>query len=213
MRSRSRHHLLLVAAALAALTSACAVGQRPYFDDTPTAAGQLTGDPAIDAVLGRLDQVTSSVFTADYRTVLVFDGTMSEVRASQAGPTRRSTTVGDVRYISDDAGSRTCSVSAATCTPTIDAAATSNTGVTPDFVFGDVAKRLRRDALARIAPTTASTLEIAGQQATCVDVPVSGGVKVYCALDDGALARLVSGDVTADLTAYAPAADESLFVP
>lgn len=213
MRSRSRHHLLLAVLVTVGVTSACALGQRPYFDDAPTLAAQMTGDPAIDAVLGRFDQVSSSVFTADYRTVLVFDGTMSDVRASQAGPTRRSLTVGDVRYITDDAGGRTCSVSAATCRPSVDGAATSNTGVTPDFVFGDVAKRLRRDALARIAPTTASTLEIAGQQATCVDVPVSGGVKVYCALDDGVLARLVSGDVTADLTSYAPGADESLFVP
>jgi hypothetical protein len=42
---------------------------------------------------------------------------------------------------------------------------------------------------------------------------VTGGVKVYCALDDGVLARLVSGDVTAELTAYQPSSDPALFTP
>ena len=199
--------------AVGAALSSCALGERPYLEATPTAAGSMSGDPAIDAVLGRLDQVSSAVFTAGYRTVLVFDGTMSEVAATQADPTSRSTTVNDVRYITEPSGNRTCSVSTAQCTPSIDAARTSNTGVTPDFVFGDVAKRLRRDAISRIGPTVASTAEIAGQQATCVDVPVTGGVKVYCALDDGVLARLVSGDVTAELTAYQPSSDPALFTP
>lgn len=189
------------------------MGERPYFAETPTAAGSMSGDPAIDAVLGRLDQVSSAVFTAGYRTVLVYNGTMSDMVAGQADPTRRSTTVNDVRYVSEPTGSRTCTVSTGQCSPSIDAARISDTGVTPDFVFGDVAKRLRRDALSRIGPTVASTVAIAGQQATCVDVPVTGGVKVYCALDDGVLARLVSGDVTAELTAYQPSADPALFAP
>lgn len=201
------------AAALLALLGGCALGERPYFEATPTAAGSMSGDPAVDAVLGRLDQVSSAVFSAGYRTVLVFDGTMSEVVASQADPTRRSTTVNDIRFISEPAGNRTCTVSTGQCTPSIDAARTSNTGVTPDFVFGDVAKRLRRDAISRIGPTVASTADIAGQRATCVDVPVTGGVKVYCALDDGVLARMVSGDVTAELTAYEASSDPALFTP
>jgi hypothetical protein len=209
---RRLRDVVAVVAAVAALSS-CALGERPYFEATPTAAGSMSGDPAIDAVLGRLDQVSSAVFTAGYRTVLVFDGTMSEVVTTQVDPTTRSTTVNDVRYITEPAGNRTCAVSTAQCSPTIDAARTSNTGVTPDFVFGDVAKRLRRDAISRIGPTSASTADIAGQRATCVDVPVAGGVKVYCALDDGVLARLVSGDVTAELTAYQPSSDPTLFTP
>jgi hypothetical protein len=104
-------------------------------------------------------------------------------------------------------------VAAATCTPVLNAAAVSDTGVTPEFVFGDIAKRLRRDANARIAPATVSTVEIAGQQATCVDVALSGGTKQYCALANGVLARFLGADVTVDLTSYQPTADTALFTP
>jgi hypothetical protein len=211
--SRRRLRTVVCAGAVLALAGGCAVGERPYFAETPTAAGTMTGDPAIDAVLGRLDQVSSAVFTASYRTVLVFNGTMSEVVVGQADPTRRSTTVNDVRFISEPSSNRTCIVSTGQCSPSIDAARTSDTGVTPNFVFGDIAKRLRRDAVSRVGAPVPSTIDIAGQQATCVDVPVTNGVKVYCALDDGTLARLVSGDITAELTAYETSADPTLFTP
>ena len=210
---RRRLRTVLCAGAALLVGGGCAVGERPYFAETPTVEGTMSGDPAIDAVLGRLDQVSSAVFTASYRTVVVYDGTMSEMVAGQADPTRQSTTVNDIRYVIEPSGSRTCTVSTGQCSPSIDAARISDTGVTPSFVFGDVAKRLRRDAIARIGPTIASTVAIAGQQATCVDVPVTNGVKVYCALDDGVVARMVSGDVTAELTAYQPSADPALFTP
>ena len=93
----------------------------------------------------------------------------------------------------------------------IDAQAVSNTGVTPDIASGDVAKRLRRSATAVIGPTLPSTPEIAGQAALCVDVPLSGGTAVYCALSSGALARLNGGDLTVELTTYAAVADEAQF--
>jgi hypothetical protein len=52
---------------------------------------------------------------------------------------------------------------------------------------------------------------IAGQSATCVDVPVPGGTSVYCALTNGPLARLDDGAVSINLTQYSPAIAESLF--
>ena len=88
----------------------------------------------------------------------------------------------------------------------------SDTGVTPEFASGDMAKRLRRDAVARIGTPTASTMDVAGATATCVDVPVTGGTKQYCAFDDGALARFVGGDVTIDVNGYRPAVDDAQFV-
>ena len=87
---------------------------------------------------------------------------------------------------------------AAQCDSGIDASRVSDTGVTPDFVFGDMAKRLRRDGAARVGTPVASTRQIAGAAATCVDVPVTGGTKQYCAFDDGVLARYVGGDLTID---------------
>jgi hypothetical protein len=201
------------AALISLVATACMEGKRPFFEQAPTAVGTSTGDPSIDAVLALYDSVDSAVFTARYQATVVLTGQPSTVTAAQAEPTQRSMTVNDIRYISDSTGTRTCSVAAATCTPVLNAAAVSDTGVTPEFVFGDIAKRLRRDANARIGPTTASMTEIAGQQATCVDVALSGGTKQYCALADGVLARFVGADVTVDLTSYQPTADTALFTP
>jgi hypothetical protein len=175
----------------------------------------MTGDPAIDAVLALYDDVRGAVFTANYTAVLAYGSKSSDVRVTQDGRdatnVRRSVTVGDVRYITTPGASSTCTVSSAQCTGGIDPARVSDTGVTPEFTFGDMAKRLRRDATARVGSTTASTREMPGGTATCVDIPVTGGTKEYCAFADGVLARFVGADVTIDVTGYRTAVDESLF--
>ena len=198
------------------VASGCALGQRPTIEETPTAVGTMTGDAAIDAVLSRMDQVQSAMFTADYTAVIAFGSTASSISVTQDGrdPSnmKRSVTIGDVRYISQGGTSSTCSVITAECSNGIDAAKVSDTGVTPDFAVGDMAKRLRRDAVVRVGAATASTREVPGGTATCVDVPVTGGVKQYCVFDDGVLARFVGADVTVDVTGYRQVVDESLFV-
>ncbi len=186
-------------------------GERPTFNTAPTAAGTTTGDANVDAVLGRFDAAGGSIFTASYTATLVYDGTVTAVSVSQAGPERRSVTIGDVRFLTDGSSTQTCVLTTGACTDGIDAQAVSNTGVTPDIASGDVAKRLRRSATAVIGPTLPSTPEIAGQAALCVDVPLSGGTAVYCALSSGALARLNGGDLTVELTTYAAVADEAQF--
>lgn len=209
-----RRMAFVVATAFASIgTTGCMVGERPSFEQAPTAAGALTGDPSIDSVLSLLDSVDSAVFSASYQALVVFNGVASSVTAAQASSTQRSMTIGDVRYVTDQNGTRTCSVAAGSCTPVLNAAAVSDTGVTPEFVFGDVARRLRRDANARIGPSVASTREVAGEQATCVDVPLSGGTKQYCALSNGVLARFVGADVTVDMTSYQRIVDPTLFTP
>ena len=209
-----RRMAFVVATAFASIgTTGCMVGERPSFEQAPTAAGALTGDPSIDSVLSLLDSVESAVFSASYQALVVFNGVASSVTAAQASSTQRSMTIGDVRYVTDQNGTRTCSVAAGSCTPVLNAAAVSDTGVTPEFVFGDVARRLRRDANARIGPSVASTREVAGEQATCVDVPLSGGTKQYCALPNGVLARFVGADVTVDMTSYQRIVDPTLFTP
>jgi hypothetical protein len=62
-----------------------------------------------------------------------------------------------------------------------------------------------------VGPTTASTREVPGGTATCVDIPVTGGTKQYCAFADGVVARFVGADLTLDVTDYRAAVDESLF--
>ena len=57
-----------------------------------------------------------------------------------------------------------------------------------------------------------STDTIAGQNATCVDVPLPGGTAVYCALDNGLVAKLDDGDVLVTLTLYGEVVDPNAFV-
>ena len=192
--------------------SGCALGERPSFDETAiiTADGTMTGDPAIDAVLARLDDVGAAQFTATYRAVVTFGGITTDVTVVQAGGgARRSTTIGEVTFRTIDGTVSTCVQGV--CTSGSDAVRVSDTGVTPELAFGAMAKRLRRDAVARIGDTVASTMEVSGETATCVDVPVSGGTKVYCALANGVLARFVGGDVTVELTSYEPVVDPAAF--
>ena len=197
--------------ALAISVAACATGQRPYFEDTPTAVGTSTGDPAIDAVLTLFDEVDVATFTATYTVQLFYGNTTTNAAVTQATEAPvRSVTLGSVRFVTDSSGTRTCRLDTGTCADGIDAAAVSNTGVTPEFAFGDMAKRLRRDAASRVGAGTASTAAISDTTALCVEVPVAGGTKQYCSLPDGVLARFIGADVTVELTGYRPEHDPSL---
>lgn len=216
--SASRRPIARVVAAVAScvlVCTGCALGQRPTIEDTPTAVGTMTGDDSIDQVLGRLDAVGSAVFTAGYTAVLAYGTTASTVNVTQDGSVapalERSVTIGDVRYINTNGKQSTCSVVSSTCDQGIDPARVSDTGVTPDFAFGDMAKRLRRDATARVGTAVLSTRELAGATATCLDLPVTGGTKQYCVFADGVLARYVGGDLTLDVDTYSPSVDISLF--
>ncbi|MBI5089775.1 MAG: hypothetical protein HZB15_13210 [Actinobacteria bacterium] len=211
---RTRAAVVAICVAAVSVTG-CSLGERPTLDTSPTAAGSMTGDPAIDAVLSMFDDVRGAVFTATYTATLAYGSKTSDVVVTQDGSdatsVRRSVTIGDVRFITKPGARSTCTVSSAQCTDGIDPARVSDTGVTPEFTFGDMAKRLRRDATARVGTTTASTREVPGGTATCVDIPVTGGTKEYCSFADGALARFVGADVTIDVTDYRAAVDESLF--
>ncbi len=188
----------------------CGLGERPFFEDTPTEVGADTGDLPIDTVLQLLDSVRGSQSTASYQSTLLFGGVVSAAQVAQMND-RTSVTIGQVRYVTEGGSSRTCVLDTGVCDEGIQAAAVSNTGLTPEFAFGDMAKRLRRDAVARIAPSVASVETIADQPATCVEVSVSGGTKQYCALADGTIARFRGADVELELITYSPVVDETLF--
>ena len=196
---------------LTIVLSGCFTGPRPSFTTEPFAPGSSSGDPAIDAVLTQLDADNVGPYTADYTVLTKFGNTTKPASVSIA-PDRRSVTVGTVRFLTFSGASQTCLLDKTDpCSTTIDPARISDTQITPDFYALDAAKRLRRSAIARIGKTVSHVEQIAGQSATCVDVPVPGGVSVFCALTKGPLARLDDGAVSINLTQYVNDADDSLF--
>jgi len=198
-----------LAAALLVLLTGCVTGERPYFSDS--ALPQPTGDPAVDAVLVLLDNVSVGPTTATYDVLTKFGNTTTTaVVALDAG--KRMVTVGNTRYAQTPDAATTCTVDGSQpCSQGWDVSRISNTLLTVDFYAADTAKRLRRDAAAKVAPTTARTETIAGVAITCVDVPLGGGTAVYCATANGMLGLLDDGDVRVALTMLLDQADPSLF--
>ena len=82
-RRSSRSHPSPSSSLAAIALAGCVTGPRPSFDaDEP--AQQATGDPAIDAVLERLDRVGLEQFTADY-TILTRLGGKESTATRRAG--------------------------------------------------------------------------------------------------------------------------------
>ena len=201
---------LLVASIAALALTACATGQRLSFDaDDP--AQQPTGDPAVDAVLERLDRVGIEQFTADYTILTRLGGKQSTATVVQADNSRRSITINDVRFIDGSGTAATCNLTTAECEAVLNDARVSDVQITHDFYGSSFARRLRVDAGRSLAPARGYTETIGGQPATCADVSVSGGTKVYCALDTGPLARYDGNDVVIELVTVNPTPDESKF--
>ncbi|MFT3855842.1 MAG: hypothetical protein QM733_24415 [Ilumatobacteraceae bacterium] len=202
----------LATAVLAVTLGGCFTGKRPSFADDQFSAGKPTGDAAIDAVLAKLDLATNHppTFTATYDIVVRF-GNLDKTATVAVDGRNRSVTMGDVRYVQTPDVVETCR--GTTCTTGLDAAAFSDSMLTVDFAIADAAKRLRLDAAAKIGPTATRTEQVAGQEATCVDVVQSTGTASYCVLDAGVLAKLTDADVYVTLTSFAATVDPSLFTP
>jgi hypothetical protein len=197
--------------ALLVVLGGCLTGQRPSLTTEPFPPRASSGDPSIDQVLAQLDAVNQGPYTAAY-TVLTKFGNTTHPASVAIGPDRRSVTVGDVRFLTSNGSSQTCILNTTqSCSKTIDPARISDTMITPDFYAADAAKRLRRTAADRIGTPVSHVDQIAGQSATCVDVPVPNGTSVYCVLANGPVARIDDGAVSINLTQYTPAVDESLF--
>lgn len=194
------------------LLAGCFTGKRPSFSEDPFPAGAMTGDAAIDAVLTKLDAATTGPATAAYSVLTKFGNTTNPAIVILDGG-NRSVVIGNVHYIDTPAAQATCAEDASVpCASGLDASRVSNIGVTIDFYAADTAKRLRRDFRGMVGPSTAHVETIADQPVTCVDVPLSGGVAVYCVMDNGLVARLDDGDVAVNLTLFGAVADASRFV-
>ncbi|MFK8025812.1 MAG: hypothetical protein AB8G26_17785 [Ilumatobacter sp.] len=214
---RLRRGLQLVACLAAGATLAgCFTGDRPSFEDEqPAEPITSTGNPDIDEVLGLLDSVAASEFTATYAIETRFGALSSSGVVVQAPGRRLSVTVENderaVRFVIDGAEERTCDLLANECETSLNNARISDTQLGYDFYAPAIAKRLRADADRQVDDPFAYTKGIGGESASCVDIAVSGGTKTYCALDSGAVAEFVGADVTIELLGFSRMADESAF--
>jgi hypothetical protein len=198
-------------AALAVLAlGGCATGERPTFAESAE-AGPGTGDPAVDAVLERLETADNATGTATYEITNNFGPVTRSATVAQAIDGRRSITIGDVRFLIDGPTTATCNLATGSCTDTIDDAAVSDLQITHQFYGRSPAARLRTDAARRVGPTEGYQAEFGGQPATCVSVPVDGGTVVYCATDQGMLASYQGADALITLSGWSPAYDELAF--
>jgi hypothetical protein len=200
----------ILSSVVALTLGACATGPRPSFDDDEPSQ-QATGDAAIDAVLERLDRVGLEQFTADYTILTRLGGKESTATVVQADNSRRSITINGVRFLDGTGTAATCDLSTAQCEARINDARVSDVQVTHDFYGSSFARRLRVDAGRSLSPARGYEETIAGQPAACADVTVSGGTKVYCALDSGPLARYDGNDVAIELVRLDPTPDETKF--
>src|SRR6056297_1831640 len=201
---RLRPAAALVSALVATLVFAgCATGPRPSFDADEPARGD-TGDAAIDAV-------TPRQFTARYEILTRLGGLESTATVVQADNSRRSITINDVRFLNGAGTASTCNVTTGECEASINDARVSNVQITHEFYASSSAQRLRVDADRRIGDTRGYEITQADRQALCVDVPVSGGIKSYCAFENGPLARYDGADLFIQAVALDDAADETAF--
>lgn len=192
------------------LTS-CFTGKRPSPSEDPFPPGSPSGNPAIDQVLAELDQINTGPYTATY-SVLTRYGNTNRTATVAVDGSRRSVTIGDVRFLTLSDGSHTCLLNTAQpCSTSVDANRVSDTQITPNFYAVDAAKRLRRDATSMVAQPIAHVEQIADQSATCIDVSLPGGTAVFCALKGGPLARLDDASVSIQLTGFTASVEESSF--
>jgi hypothetical protein len=198
--------------ALGVALSGCFTGQRPSFDENDPSRG-MTGAPAIDAVLERLDATPSDTFSAEYATTTKLGSLPGSATVVQDGDRRRSITVNDVRFLITGDTSATCDLATSSCEAVIDDARISDLMLTHEFYADAFARRLRVDADRRVADPTGYVITQAGREALCTDVAVTGGTKSYCAFEGGPLARYDGPDLLIEATSLTDGIDEAAFEP
>jgi hypothetical protein len=208
---RSVRSLVAVLAASILLT-ACFTGKRGHFAETPADAGAVS-DPAIQAVIAKLETANTEQYTATYAVITKFGNTTVNATVAQTSPTDRSITIGHVRFLDQQAGAQTCELTTGECVTGLQDQQVSDTQLTHDFYAASPALRLRHDVDTMVSAAVGSAKQIAGQNATCVQTFFAAGSKTYCALDNGLLAQQDTPDLRIDLTSLTTGADAGLFSP
>jgi hypothetical protein len=205
--------IVIVLIGLAAI-SGCATGERPTLVAPPS----TVSDPVTAAVIERLDRASTATFTATYDITPTSTSETTTATVVQTGQARR-VTIGNVEYVRDSEGARTCETGNVGCVEGFDEARVSNLNITSEFWGRSSQTRLGLNAARAVGPPTGSTETIGGQAATCASIPLQSSVSigdsavqslVYCAIDAGVLARYNGADVVIELTSFTNAVDEAL---
>jgi hypothetical protein len=203
--------LAVVVIAGAFQLTACVTGERPTLVGDDSAPGTPVGDAPIDAVLSRLESLTTQPFTADYTIVTKATGGTTPATVA-VDVDRRSITIANIRFLIEGSRNGTCNLQTGRCSNSIDDGRVSDIQVTHQFYGEATARRLRAEATQRIATTAPSAATIAGLGATCVSVPLPAGSPIYCVLENGLLARMDNGDVSIELTSFRDGVDDFDFL-
>lgn len=202
----------IVAVVLAAvLLTACFTGKRAHFADGTAGTAKPVADPAIQAVIAKLESSNTEQYTAVYEIITKFGNTTVVATVAQTSPLDRSITIGHVRFLDQQAGAQTCELSTGECVTGLQDQQISDTQLTHDFYAASPALRLRQDVNTMVSAAVGSTKQVAGQNATCAQVFFAAGSKTYCALDNGLLAQQDTPDLRIDLTSLTAGADAGLF--
>ena len=208
---RSIRSLVAIVVASILLT-ACFTGKRAHLEEGPPTPNEVS-DPAIQAVIAKLETANTGQYTAVYDVITKFGNTTVGATVAQNSATDRSITIGNVRFLDQQAGQQTCALTTGECDTGLQDQRVSDTQLTHDFYSASPALRLRHDVDTMVSAAVGSTKQIAGQNATCVQTFFAAGNKTYCALDNGLLAQQDTPDLRIDLTSFTTGADASLFSP
>lgn len=208
---RARLSLLLAGVTLLA---ACATGERPSLGPVDTVLGGETGatvgDPAVDPVLSLLESGGPGEFSAAYTVVRKLGPNTTTAQVVRQGEVT-SVTVGDVRFLDADED-LTCSIAAGVCEAGILEARISDYSVGSSFWAASPARALRVAHARRSGEPVATTMDIGGLTATCVDIPVGPGTERYCASPTGPVAFWDTAATQVSLTAYQDTPDQTAFI-
>ena len=195
------------------VVAGCFTGERPSFTTEPFPAGRRRAATRRSTRCSTSSMPsTTGPYTADYTVLTKFGNTTTPGQRVAGGIApighRRRRAVPHRRRRIADVPAR----QADPCSSSIDPARISDTQITPDFYAADAAKRLRRSAVDRIGTPVAHVDQIAGQSATCVDVPrARRHVGVLRARPTVRWPGSTTAPSSINLTQYSPAIAESLF--
>jgi hypothetical protein len=208
---------LAVVAAVAVLT-ACQTGERPSFEDDPNAAdsdetdaktspaepgvprGSGFADPAVRSALFETDAAIAE--TAVYEILQPYQQVRAGATMTRQGE-RVAVVVRDTAYRTEGDRTVTCSIAAATCEDGANGQPLSDLQITRGFWGPATQVAMTSPRLdARIGPITNTTETIAGQQATCLEIPGPTYTDRYCALASGTVATIDTAAVQVTLVEY-----------